>query len=531
MVTEKRKWIKTVLMVCLCVTLIIMPVITVDAAEGKAEPIKVKLLSINDFHGQLNTVKQVNGEPAGRADYLATYLRERESKNRHTLKVHAGDAVGASAPVSSLLQDEPTIDILNRLHFDVGTVGNHEFDQGTDEMMRLIKGGYHEKTGHFKGARFPYTAANVVNKKTGKPILPPYHIQRIKGIPVGFIGVVTKETPQIVIPEGVKDLQFIDEAKAINEQVKKLKRKGVRGIIVIAHEGGFQDKENGVMEGPIVDIAKKLDDEVDIIVSGHTHSYLNGTVNGKRIVQAHSSGTAFAEVDFTLDRRTRDIHVERSEIITTYHKGVKPDPQIKKVVQRYEKQVEPIINKKVGEAAQTITRTPNEAGESALGNLIADVQRWKMGTDIAFMNPGGIRDDIQQGEVTWGDLYTVQPFGNDLVSMKMTGEQIHKLLNQQWELDRPRILQISGLTYRYDLSRPVGDRIVEIKQADGTPIQPDTAYTVTANAFLSTGGDGFTLFTEATDKVTGPSDLDALVDYVEQTEQPFSAEIEGRIQK
>nr|WP_240511991.1 5'-nucleotidase C-terminal domain-containing protein [Paludifilum halophilum] len=508
------------------------PAMTAEAVPSeKPRPVPVQLLSINDLHGQLNVTRSVNGKPAGRADYLATYLRQRESKNKNTIKVHAGDVVGASAPVSALLQDEPTIEILNQLNFDLGTVGNHAFDEGVDEMMRLIDGGTHEKTGRFKGADFPYTAANLLDKDTGEPILPPHIIKRVKGIPIGFIGIVTKETPKIVTPEGVKGVQFTDEAQAINQQVNALKKKGVHAIVVVAHEGGFQDSSTGEMEGPIIDIAKKVDDEVDVILSGHTHSFLNGTVDGKWVVQAYSSGTAFADVDLLLDRRSRDMTVKQSEIVTTFHEGIQSDPQVREIIQHYEKKVEPIIEQEVGQAAENITETSNEAGESALGNLIADAQRWKMDTDFAFMNPGGIRDQIDAGTVTWGDLYNVQPFSNDLVTMHLTGEQIEKLLNQQWELDRPRILQVSGLTYRWDPDRPVGDRIVAIKKDDGTPIDPGTSYTVTVNSFLASGGDGFTVFTEGADKVVGPVDLDALVDYIEQLDQPFTAQIEGRIQQ
>ncbi|EGK08898.1 bifunctional metallophosphatase/5'-nucleotidase [Kroppenstedtia eburnea] len=530
----RNRWKRASIAILLAVALAVFPVITPEIhAQGKAKgkQVELHLLSINDFHGQLNTTQTIGGKPAGRADYLAAYLKERQRKHPNTWLVHAGDVVGASPPVSALLQDEPTVEILNKLGFDVGTLGNHEFDEGVQEMMRLIHGGEHEKTGYFSGADFPYTAANVVWEKTGKPILPPHVIKRVKGIPVGFIGVVTKETPTIVTPTGVKGVKFTDEAEAINREVKQLKKKKVKAIIVLAHEGGFQDSASGKMEGPIVDITKKLDNEVDVVIAGHSHTHLNGMVDGKLVVQAYSYGSAFADIDLTLDHQSKDIVKKKAEVVTTYHEGIQPDPEIGRLVEKYEEKVAPLINREVGKAAQRLTRDASPAGESAMGNLIADSQRWKTGTEFALMNPGGIRADLEAGAVTWGDLFAVQPFGNDLVTMTLTGDQLKRVLEQQWQQDRPRFLQISGFTYTWDDSRPAGDRVLSLQKADGTPIDPQASYTVTANSFIAAGGDNFTVFTEAKDQVVGPVDLDALVDYVEQLPQPFSATIEGRIQK
>jgi 5'-nucleotidase len=496
----------------------------------KAQTVTLQILAINDFHGQLDQVRKVNNQPVGSAPYLAAHLRKREAEVPNTLLVHAGDMVGASAPASALLQDEPTIEVLNALGFDVGTVGNHEFDEGVQEMLRLIHGGRHPATGYFEGADFPYICANVVDKRTKQPILPPHLIKKVNGVPVGFIGVVTKTTPSIVIPDGVKDVEFLDEADSINREVQKLKKKGVRTILVLAHEGGFQNAQTGEITGPIADIARRLDPEVDVIFAGHSHSYLNGEVNGKLIVQAYSYGTALSDVDLVIDRRTRDVVHKKGEIVTTYHEGIRPDPQIQRIVDKAVQKVQPIIQAEVGQAAHAITRQQNEAGESALGNLIADAQRWQMQTEFAFMNPGGIRSDIPAGKVTWGDLFTVQPFGNDLVKMELTGEQIRRLLNQQFQDPyQIRMLQISGLTYTWNPARPANDRVVEIRKADGTPLDPSATYTVTVNSFLAGGGDGFTVLNEGKNRVTGPVDIDALIGYIKQLPQPFSAQIEGRI--
>ncbi|MBB6284719.1 bifunctional metallophosphatase/5'-nucleotidase [Geobacillus subterraneus] len=513
------------------------PVGAAGAEKGAVEPasahryIDVQLLGINDFHGQLNVTRKVGGREAGRADYLAVYLKQREAENKNTLLVHAGDAVGASPPVSALLQDEPTIEVLNKLGFDVGTLGNHEFDEGVAEMLRLIHGGYHPATDDFAGADFPYVSANVVDKETKKPILPPYVIKRVNGMPIGFIGVTLTDTPSIVTPSGVAGVEFIDEAAAINKAVGELKKKGVETIIVLAHNPGTSRPDGTNASGEIVDIAKNVDDEVDVIFAGHNHAYLNAVVDGKLLVQSYSYGTAFSDVDLKIDPRTKDVVAKKAEIVTTYHDGITPDPEIRALIEKYEAKVAPLVNQVVGTAAETITDEQNASGESALGNLIADAQRAAMKTDVAFMNPGGIRADIEQGEVTWGELYNVQPFNNQLVKMTLTGAQIRQLLNQQWQPTQTRMLQISGLRYTWSASRPTGNKVVDIQLPDGTPLNPDGEYTVTVNSFLADGGDGFTVLTQGTNREVGPVDLDALVSYIRGLEQPFSARIEGRINR
>ncbi|WP_445614269.1 bifunctional metallophosphatase/5'-nucleotidase [Geobacillus sp. YF-1] len=514
------------------------PVGAAGNGKSKGEPpasshryIEVQLLGINDFHGQLNVTRKVGGREVGRADYLAAYLKQREAENKNTLLVHAGDAVGASPPVSALLQDEPTIEVLNKLGFDVGTLGNHEFDEGVAEMLRLIHGGYHPATGDFAGADFPYVSANVVDKETKQPILPPYVIQRVNGMPIGFIGVTLTDTPSIVTPSGVAGVEFIDEATAINKAVRELKKKGVRTIVVLAHNPGASNPDGTNASGEIVDIAKTVDDEVDVIFAGHNHAYLNAVVDGKLLVQSYSYGTAFSDVDLKIDPRTKDVVAKQAEIVTTYHDGITPDPEIRALVEKYEAKVAPLVNQVVGTAAETITDEQNASGESALGNLIADAQRAAMNTDFAFMNPGGIRADIEQGEVTWGELYNVQPFNNQLVKMTLTGAQIRELLNQQWQPTQTRMLQISGLRYTWSASRPAGNKVIDIQLPDGTPLNPNGEYTVTVNSFLADGGDGFTVLTQGTNREVGPVDLDALVSYIRGLAQPFSARMEGRINR
>ncbi|QIA27787.1 bifunctional metallophosphatase/5'-nucleotidase [Thermaerobacter sp. PB12/4term] len=518
------------------VLLLVSPAVT--SAEGAgSRTVRLQLLAINDFHGALQS-RTLGGRPIGGAAVLAAYWDRWEEEAKKdgftTLRVGVGDLVGASPPVSALLQDEPTIEALNRMHLLVSAVGNHEFDEGVAELKRLQEGGCHPVTGCFEGAKFQYLTANVVDAKTGEPLFPPYAMVRVRGIPVGFIGVTLKETPTIVTPTGVAGVRFLDEAESVNRYVAELKRQGVETIIVLLHQGGEGDRRGGPISGAIVPIVEAMDDEVDVVLSGHTHRGYWGIIDGKLVTQAYSSGTAFADVDLVLDRATGDVIDKRARIVDTYADvppGTEPDKQIARLVARAEEQVEPIINRVVGTAADDITRQQTPAGESELGNLIADAQRWAMGTQVAFMNPGGIRADIAAGEVTWGELYEVQPFGNDLVKMTLTGAQIERLLEQQWlNQPYPRILQVSGLDYSWDPRRPVGDRVdpADIR-IGGQPLDLNARYTVTANSFLAAGGDNFSVFTEGQDRVVGPVDIDALVRYVEQLPQPFNARVEGRI--
>ncbi|HEY2422406.1 MAG TPA: bifunctional 2',3'-cyclic-nucleotide 2'-phosphodiesterase/3'-nucleotidase, partial [Neobacillus sp.] len=376
--------------------------------------VHVQLLGINDLHGQLDYKATVSGKPVGGIEYLAGYLKEREATNpTNTLMVHAGDAVGASRPVSALLQDEPTIRFLNEIGFDVGTIGNHEFDEGVTEMMRLINGGSHPKTvdkyGAFEGAAFPYVAANVVDEKTGKLILNPYVIKEVDGVKIGFIGVVTTETPSIVTASGVAGVKFTDEVDAINKYAKELQGKGVKAIVVLAHDPGTSALDGSNPTGKVVDMAKAIDPEVDVIFGAHDHKYLNSTVDGKLLVQSYSYGTAFSDVDLTIDPFTQDIVSKQAEIVSTFQNPEHLDAKIKAELDAYQAEVAPITSQVVGQAAVEITRTANEAGETALGNLIADGMLAATKTDFAFMNVGGIRDDLHKGPITWGDLFAIQP--------------------------------------------------------------------------------------------------------------------------
>lgn len=500
--------------------------------ERIEEPYKhIQLLGINDFHGQLNVTRLVNDRPAGRADYLAAYLRKRAAENENTLLLHAGDMIGASPPVSALLRDEPTIEFLNRMGFDIGTIGNHEFDRGSDELLRLLTGSSPSAVKDYSGSQFPWIAANVINQKSGKPFLPPYKIINISGIPIGFIGVIMRETPAITAPDSVKDLIFTDEAEAINKYARELQKQGVRAIVVLAHVPGESRPNGQQASGQLIDLAHLVGDEVDVIFGGHSHTYLNSVVDGKLLVQAYSYGTAFSDVDIEIDPQTKNIVRKHAEIVTVYQDRIEPASDITRIIDRYEKKVESAVNRYIGTAAIPITAEQNISGESALGNLIADSQRSEMNTDFAFTNPEGIRADIDAGRVTWGNLFGVLPFSNLLVKMDLTGSQIREVLNQQWQPNITRFLQISGITYTWDDSRPKGEKVIDIYLPDGAKLEPAKIYSVTVNTYLANGGDNFTVFLNGINRVTGPNDIDALEKYIQQLPQPFSYAIDGRIKR
>ncbi|UXH44004.1 5'-nucleotidase C-terminal domain-containing protein [Rossellomorea vietnamensis] len=500
-----------------------------SSSTDPGEYISVQLLGVNDFHGQLETVRTRNGKQVGGAEYLAAYLKKHRQENENTLLVHSGDMVGASSPVSSLMQDEPAVEWMNEVGFDIGTLGNHEFDEGTEEMFRLLDGGKHEKTGTFEGAAFPYTAANVIDKKTGKTILPPYLIKEVDGVPIGFIGVVTTETKDIVLPSGIEEVEFTDEVTAINQSVKELKAKGVRSIVVLGHVSASSNEDGTNPAQDAAEFAPRIDDEVDIIFGGHSHGFANTSVDGKLIVQSYSYGTAFSDVDLLIDRETKDIVNKQAAILSTYHDGILPDKKIKQMVDSYSADKQMMLDQKMGQAEAPITKEKTASGERPIGNLIADSHRENMHTDIAFMNPGGIRANLDEGELTWGDLYTMLPFGTNLVKLSLTGAEIKEALEQQWTGNFQTIMQTSGLDYTYDKDAPPGHKVVAMTDRDGNAIQPDQTYTVALTNYLATGGDGFTAFKKGNDSVEGPPTLDSFITYIIESGGSVAPPETGRI--
>jgi 5'-nucleotidase len=508
-------------------------------APPAARTVDLQVLGLNDLHGNLESTS-VSGQPAGGVAYLGSYLAAAKAQNPDgTIVAHAGDTVGASPLISSWFHDEPTIEATNLMGVDVGTVGNHEFDEGGTEMLRLIRGGHREDGKQFKdgvdtsdpdfaGADYPYVSANVTYADSGRYVLPPYAIVRREGIKVGVIGVTTTETPSIVVPDAVAPFKFGDLSDAVNKQVRALHRRGIHTIVVLAHAGGFMTP--APPSGEIIDETRQMDPDVDLVVAGHTHSLLNTRVNNALVVQAFRYGTAFDKVTLTVDRHTRDVVDSTADVVTTYTKDVTPQADLAQLVQTFKDRIAPVASRVVGTSSSEITRdgaglTP--AGESELGDLIADAQAHETSAQIALMNPGGIRANLKAGQLTFGDLFAVQPFDNGLVKMTLTGALIKQILEQQFvdtaSGPNDKILQVAGIKETYDRSRAAGDRITSLTLADGTPIDPAASYSVAENSFLATGGDGFTAFKQGTDVTSFGTDIDALEHYVESLAQPFTA--------
>jgi 5'-nucleotidase len=413
-------------------------------------------------------------------------------------------------------------------------------------MLRLQRGPNHERGPFLEdpwgGAVYPTVVANVVHRDGGKPVFPAYLIRRLGGVRVGVIGAVLEDTPGIVLPDGAHDLVFSDEADAINRAVAELQKQGVHAIVVLLHQGGWQAPYAGptraggpAPKGPIARIVSGLDGDVDVVVSGHSHQFTNALLpsRGGRpvlVVQAWSRGTGYDDIDLEIDPRSGDVTRKSARVVTTWVDGAPPaDPAVTTLVANSTRRVAPLAERVVSSAAHDIPREANAAGESLLGDLIADAHRKAGASDVALMNPGGIRDDLRAGPITWGELFTIQPFGNDLMKVKMTGRLLRDVLEQQWRGQAaPRLLAVSGLHYTWDDEAPDGDRVRRV-EIGGQPLEPDRVYTVTVNAFLAAGGDGFSDFTRAQDATPGENDLDALVLYLRNMPQPVKVRLEGRV--
>ncbi|MFH8978352.1 bifunctional metallophosphatase/5'-nucleotidase [Streptomyces sp. NPDC017890] len=524
----------------------------------------VQLLSFNDLHGNLEppagssgrvTELQPDGTTktvdAGGVEYLATHLREARKGNRYSITAAGGDMVGASPLLSGLFHDEPTIEALNALDLDVTSVGNHEFDEGAAELGRLQNGGCHPTGGcytdkEFKGADFPYLAANVLDEKTGKPILKPYWVWKQKGVKVGFIGVTLEGTPDIVSAEGVKGLSFKDEAETINKYAEVLQRQGVKSIVALVHEGGFPASSSynydcdspgagDGISGPIADIAKNVTPRVDALVTGHTHAAYACTIpdpagKPRTVTSAASFGRLYTDTTLTYDRATGDI--ARTAVKSANHvvtRDVPKAPDMTRLIDRWGTLAAPIGNRPVGYISGDINR---DGTESPLGDLIADAQlahgrSLDPETDLALMNPGGIRAPLTHaatggegdGVVTYAEGFTVQPFANTVNLKDYTGAQLIQVLKEQVSGPNeaaPKILQVSsGLTYTLDLTKTGADRVVtDSIRLNGAPIDPTASYRVASNSFLAGGGDGFPTLGEGANELVGADDLTALEQYL-----------------
>lgn len=544
--------------------------------------VALRIIAINDFHGHLEPGDNVIAVPdphdasrtlplaSGGAAYLATRVRELRAGAPHSIFVSAGDLVGASPLVSGLFYDESTIAVMNAMGLELNAAGNHEFDRGGDELLRLANGGcapnasrFHLScaAAEFRGARFPFIAANVAGRDAA-PFLAPGILREFDGVKVGFVGAVTRSTPGIVRPAGVRDLRFSAEAQALNTAAAALRAQGAQTIVAIVHEGG--DTEGGINDcanprGAIFDIERDLDPAIAVVLSGHTHRAYNCRIGGRVVIQAASFGRLVAVVDLAIDRASGRVDAEHtvarnepvpnglrrsaSAALQARYPALAPDAAVAALVDDYRERAAPLGSRTVGHIAESFDRNATAGGDHALGRLIADAQlaaTREHGAQIAFTNPGGIRTELRSrrdgGAVTYADLYAVQPFGNSLITLTLTGAQLRELLEAQWSArnpERARMLQPSrGFSYAWDAQRPVGQRIVaDSLRLDGRAISADARYRVTVNDFLAGGGDSFRVLREATNAHTGMLDIEALVRHLERESatQPLQADRHPRI--
>ncbi|GGM00035.1 bifunctional metallophosphatase/5'-nucleotidase [Nakamurella endophytica] len=530
------------------------------AHHGGGSAVPIRLMSFNDLHGNLTPPAGSSGRvtladgstvDAGGAAYLATHVTQLRKAARHSVLLSTGDNIGASPLNSALFHDEPTIEFLNDLKVAASVVGNHEFDEGYRELLRMQFGGCHPTDGcqfrpRFSGARFPYLGANVTFDN-GRPALLPFSVTFSGGVPIGIIGVTLRDLPSVVVPTAVQGLKFGDEVTAIDKTANLLDKLGVKTQVVLLHQGDNSDADpatpngpddcNVAAGGPATAIARAASPKVDVIFTGHSHQQYDCTVKDpagqpRTVIQGLSFGRLVSVVDVQVDRRTRDVIRSRTssfnEVVT---RTVPADPKIQALVDLATSKSAPIANRQVGTITADLVRAAPASGESPLGDVIADAQLEATtgnGAQIAMTNPGGIRTDLTyasspagegDGVVTYGEAFAVQPFANIMQTITLTGAQLDAVLEQQWQQQQDgtvvsRILQISStLHYTQHPSAPLGSRVSDIT-VGGTPVDPAASYRVSVNNFLAAGGDGFTGFTAGTDLTGGPIDLDAFTAYL-----------------
>lgn len=518
------------------------------AQARSSRPVELNLVSINDFHGNLeaSAYKQAPQGSAGSGtvkaggiDVLGGALAAFRKEDKDLLFVGAGDMVGASPALSSMWADEPSIVAMNRMGLVASALGNHEFDQGSKELLRQQHGGCDSPrpskacqiSKSFEGAGFTYLATNVIDQASGKNLVPGWRIVDVKGVKVGLIGAVLQDVPSVTVGSAIKGLSFLDEADSINKVLPEMRAQGAQVFVVLIHEGGHTgepfDKVNcDGLEGPIVGIVKKLDPAIRLVLTGHSHKGYLCKVDGRVVTQADAMGHLLSRIKMTVDPvsgKVEDIQVRN---VVMAPGAFAPDPQLAAYLQDVRERSQAALAKPVGRLKGAVARKENEDGESALGGMIADAAlaaTRSQGAQVGFMNPGGIRKDLETGEggvVSFGQAQAVLPFGNTLVVLDLSGAQLRDLIEQQWKREgKGYMLQVSSsLSYQWDSTRPPGQRVVPGSlKVDGKPLEDGKTYRVVANNFLADGGDNFPALAAGTRRVdTGMRDLDALIAHLKQ---------------
>jgi len=559
-IVKRASWIAAA-----CVAAIATVAAVVQVGQTGDPTVDVQLLAINDFHGGLEPAAggtgRIGNQDAGGMEYLATHLARLKATNPHTVVVSAGDNIGATPLLSSLFHDEPSIEALSVAGLQVSALGNHDLDEGWWELYRIQRGGCHPVDGcqdgtPFSGASFPYLAANVtldpakadpkmlalagLQGSEPRPLLPAYTVRDVGGVRIGFIGLILQGAPRVILADAVRGLTFHPEPEAANDAARALRGQGVRAIIVLIHEGGqhggarppadagqpFDPNGCVSMSRAFVDLVDRMSDDIDVVVSGHTHSAYNCTIDGKLVTSASSAGRLVTDIDLRVQRSDGTVvsKVARNIIVT---RDVPKDPAQTALLERYRPIGDKVGNRIVGSIAASLTRRENSAGESALGDVIADafLEAAKntpgASAEIGMWNPGGIRADLiaRSGAaptpVTYAEVFSVVPFGNELIVKSVTGEVLLRMLEEQFGSDRRRIMQVSnGLTYSYNQSRPAGQRIDRASiRINGAPLDPNRKYRLATSNFLWDSGDGMSALVAGTDALLIGTDYDLLADY------------------
>lgn len=559
--------------------------IACGSGGGTEPPFTVKLIGFNDYHGNLESpgtfgsstaVPTADRPPVGGAEFMAAHVARLKAQNPNNVVVGAGDSIGASPLISALFQDEPSVETLNRIGLEFNSVGNHEFDKGSAELLRLQNGGCKPGEANtckgavagtpvpFEGAKFKWLSANVISTATGKPLLPAYGIKEFKGVKVAFIGMTLKATPTIVTPTGVAGLEFRDEIQTVNALIPELKSQNIEAIVVLVHEGGFQTGtlsdingcEGNLAGSAIATIVKGLDNAVDAVISGHTHAAYNcklPNATGRNIPVTSSSsfGRVLTDMDLTIDPATRDVTAATAtnRLVVRNDPAVPADAGVAKIIAGYNSLVSPIANTVIGSIAAELPNSRSDAAcNMPAGDLIADAmlaatQGPTFGSAvIALMNGGGVRNPgftfassaagEGAGNVTYGEAFTTQPFGNSLVTLSLTAQDLKDVLEEQFAGCKGQsatatrvMLPSNGFKYTWDGAKACGARISSVTlrngastetivDAAGAVTNPTKTYRVTVNNFMADGGDGYSTFLKGTNRLGGAQDIDALVAYL-----------------
>jgi len=559
------------------------------SAPEAAAPPTLRVIAFNDFHGHLEpghlslslADPRAPGAPplrvaAGGAPALAGLVAALRAGAAHSVVAASGDQVGAAPLVSALFRHESTVEVLNQIGVDVATVGNHEFDAGLDELLRLLGGGCAATrpadparscalSPAYGGARFAVAAANV-QRVDGRPLFAPHWVREVAGVRVGFIGAVTRSTPGIVVPSGVAGLRFEDEAVAVNRASAALAAQGVRAQVLLLHEGAevgmpgqpadWNDPACPGLRGALPALLPRLDAQIDLVLSAHTHQGYNCRVDGRPLLQALSYGRGVSVADLVLDPATGDVDRARSltrnlpvldertapalrdalaaaepPAFGAALRAARPDAAVARTVAAYAAAAAPQAQRAVGRIAAGFYRQGRT--DHAAGRLVADAQ-WAAtcapehgGAELALTNPGGVRADLpcRAGPctVSYGEAFTMQPFGNSLVVMTLSGAELKTLLERQQPpgRDAPAFLQPSaGLRYDWVASAPFGQRVRALR-LHGQPVRPGQPVRLTVNSYMAEGGDGLQLLKTGRERLGGPQDLDALVAHLRSGPAPL----------